>query len=134
MRIMLDTNILITTGLFPNITVNHFIEYIVSEHELVLSDLVIKEFIEVAGYEKFNRVSAAQEFLKKLKYYEFKTPDVKPIEGVSIRDDNDYPILFSAITAGVDLFITGDKDFLECSVDSPKIMTMAQFGKEFISS
>jgi hypothetical protein len=43
MRIMFDTNVLISAGLFPNEQINHLIEFIVTEHELVLSDVITDE-------------------------------------------------------------------------------------------
>jgi predicted nucleic acid-binding protein len=48
MRIMLDTNILISAGLFPNRRMDMIIEFIVQYHELVLPDLVIDEFLKVS--------------------------------------------------------------------------------------
>ena len=44
-----------------------------------------------------------------------------------IRDVDDRPILRSAIKNGASILITGDKDFLESAITSPKIMTAAQF-------
>ena len=44
-----------------------------------------------------------------------------------IRDVSDRPILRAAIAAGVDILITGDKDFLESNVSVPRIMTIAEF-------
>ena len=44
-----------------------------------------------------------------------------------IRDVNDRPILRAAINAKADILLTGDKDFLESGIDSPKIMTAADF-------
>ena len=41
----------------------------------------------------------------------------------------DRPILRSALSANVDILLTGDKDFLESSVIRPKIMTAAEFIK-----
>ena len=46
-----------------------------------------------------------------------------------IRDIQDRPILRAAITAKVDVLLTGDKDFLESGVKSPAIMTPAEFLK-----
>ena len=40
---------------------------------------------------------------------------------------NDRPILRAAIKAESDVFLTGDKDFLESDVTDPKIMTAAEF-------
>ena len=44
-----------------------------------------------------------------------------------IRDVNDRPILRAAINAKADILLTGDKDFLESGIDTPKIMTAADF-------
>lgn len=129
---MLDTNILISAAFFPNDRMNEMIEVISSEHELVLSDLIANELIEVASYPKFNKVQEAKNYLKGLSYREYKTPPIKQIEGLSIRDDKDYPILFSAVKSGVDIFITGDKDFVECGINSPKIMTVQEFCSKYI--
>ena len=44
-----------------------------------------------------------------------------------IRDIGDRPILRAAIKAGVDVLISGDNDFLESAVTTPRIMTATQF-------
>jgi predicted nucleic acid-binding protein len=45
----------------------------------------------------------------------------------SIRDINDRPILRAAISANADIFLTGDKDFLESGIKHPKILTASEF-------
>ena len=134
MHIMVDTNILLSAALFPNKRINSIFEYIEREHTLVICDLVVEEFIEVAGYPKFNMTAAAQEFLRKLHFDEYKTPKVVPLKGISIRDNDDYDILFSAINSKVDVFLTGDKDFLESEVKTPKMMTLSQFEENYINN
>ena len=37
------------------------------------------------------------------------------------------PILRAALHAKADILLTGDKDFLESGIDTPKIMTAADF-------
>lgn len=49
----------------------------------------------------------------------------------SVRDEKDSPILATAILENVDVFITGDKDFLVLDVEMPDIMTMADFLERF---
>ena len=44
-----------------------------------------------------------------------------------IRDAADRPILRAAIASGVDVLLTGDKDFLESGIKQPKIITAAEF-------
>jgi predicted nucleic acid-binding protein len=46
-----------------------------------------------------------------------------------IRDISDRPILRAAVAAGVDIIVTGDKDFLESGIGKPRIMTAAEFAK-----
>ena len=46
-----------------------------------------------------------------------------------VRDVDDRPILRAAIEAKADILLTGDKDFLESSIEHPAIMTPAEFLK-----
>ncbi|MCR5661604.1 MAG: putative toxin-antitoxin system toxin component, PIN family [bacterium] len=44
-----------------------------------------------------------------------------------IRDENDRPLLRAALSAGADIFLTGDKDFLDSNIKKPKIMPPSSF-------
>lgn len=44
-----------------------------------------------------------------------------------IRDPKDRPILRAGLSSNADLFLTGDKDFLESSVKEPRIISVADF-------
>ena len=56
-----------------------------------------------------------------------KTPE-DAIEAESkVRDVKDRPILRAAVDAHADLFLTGDKDFLDSSVEDPRIISVAAF-------
>ena len=48
-----------------------------------------------------------------------------------MRDINDSPILATAIMEGIDVFVTGDKDFLVLDVDMPEIVTIVEFLKQY---
>jgi predicted nucleic acid-binding protein len=48
-------------------------------------------------------------------------------EEALIRDESDRPIFHAAVAADVDVFVTGDKDFLESGIENPKIMMAAEF-------
>ena len=43
------------------------------------------------------------------------------------RHNKDLPILRVALDAHADLFLTGDKDFLESSVTDPRIISVPDF-------
>ena len=47
------------------------------------------------------------------------------------RDEKDSPILATAIMEGIDVFLTGDKDFLVLDVETPEILTMKDFLEQY---
>lgn len=49
-----------------------------------------------------------------------------------IRDEKDYPVLYTAIREDVDVLITGDKDFSDVAVEHPEILTPAQFMERYV--
>lgn len=56
------------------------------------------------------------------------TPKVLDLsEFPEMRDTKDSPILVTAIMEGIDVFVTGDKDFLVLDVDIPEIITITEF-------
>lgn len=48
-----------------------------------------------------------------------------------MRDAKDSPILATAIMEEIDVFLTGDKDFLVLDVEQPEILTMADFLEKY---
>ncbi len=55
------------------------------------------------------------------------TPEVEAADEGKLRDPKDRPILRAALNAHADLFLTGDKDFLESAVTDPRIISVADF-------
>lgn len=51
-----------------------------------------------------------------------------------IRDINDHPVLYTAIIENIDIFITGDKDFLDVEIEMPEIMTPREFLERVIKN
>ena len=56
-----------------------------------------------------------------------QTPEEELAVEKEIRDLKDRPILRAALNAHADLFLTGDKDFLESAVTDPRIISVASF-------
>jgi predicted nucleic acid-binding protein len=48
-----------------------------------------------------------------------------------MRDAKDSPILATAILEEIDVFLTGDKDFLVLDVEIPEIMSMSEFLEKY---
>lgn len=126
MRILVDTNILISAVLFPHSRVAQTLLYITEHHSVVLCDLNIYELREVLKRKKPDKLPDAEVLLAELSYE--LIPAAYHVEKM-IRDASDQPILNSAIIADLDVILTGDKDFLCLEMNHPRCMSVADFLK-----
>ena len=126
MRILIDTNILLSAILFPQSKVAHTFLYITEHHDVVLCDRNIYELREVLKRKKPEKLPVAEAFLEEFSYE--LIPAVFLTEK-QIRDKKDQPILNAAIVADVDIILTGDKDFLCLQMEHPKCMSVTDFLK-----
>ena len=131
MRVMLDTNVLVSMVLFQSASFRRMMEIIAEHHVLVLSSYVIDELFEVTDRKFPTRRYIIERFMRKLSYEMVYTPSQIDDDLFSIRDVKDYPVLYSAIIENVDIFVTGDKDFDDVDIEKPKIYTPAEFLREF---
>lgn len=127
MRIMLDTNILISAFVFRSKIMNEVIETILMEHKLVLSSFVVDELKRVVSRKFQSKSIVLDEFLTAIPYELVYTPEIMDENLFEIRDKMDYPVLYTAIIEDVDILVTGDKDFLDVEIEKPDILTPAQF-------
>ncbi len=133
MRIMFDTNILISAGVFAGKRLTKLAVQISDEHTVVLSSRIVDEMWAVIKQKFPERAPILEAFLKHLSFEMAYTPkEIDPDIFPKIRDPKDYPILASAIIADVDVFITGDKDFAGLDVERPTIMTIAEFAESYL--
>lgn len=132
MRIMLDTNVLVSMLFFPSEQFRQILDYITRTHKLVLSSFVIDELFAITARKFPTKKYAVDAFLSDLSYELVYTLHNMKGNLFEIRDRNDYPVLYTAIIENVDIFITGDKDFLDVDVEIPKIMMPADFIEKFI--
>ena len=98
--------------------------YVASIHELVLCDRNIAEMRDVIKRKTPDVLADAEVFLAELSYE--LIPSIEEAEKL-IRDPKDQPIINAAIVGGIDVILTGDKDFLSLCLDFPKPMTITQF-------
>lgn len=130
MIISVDTNILIQASLGSNVICN-MLDYIINNHILVLSNYVIDEYREVLKRDYIKRYKP-NNILNLLQYKVINNHVNDKNIAIHIRDENDYDILLDVITGGIDVFITNDKDFIESSIKSTKVLTSIQFYDEFM--
>jgi predicted nucleic acid-binding protein len=124
---MLDTNVLISAIVFPNDRMNSLIYKAALDHQLVLSSYIIDELLEVTERKFPVRIKDVDLFLTRLPYELVYTPKERKLDLFTIRDIDDYPVLYSAIVEDVDLFVTGDDDFKDVEIERPEIITPAEF-------
>ena len=130
MRIMIDTNVIISAALFPNgKAAKAFFKAMMPPYEPIVCDYIVDE-LHRKFQEKFpEKQTELEAFLfQALSFIEVvKTPEEIIAEEKKVRDVKDRPILRAALDAHADLFLTGDKDFLESSITDPRIISVAEF-------
>jgi putative PIN family toxin of toxin-antitoxin system len=127
MRVMLDTNVLISAIVFPNDRMDSLIFKASLDHQLVLSSYIVDELLRVTEKKFPSKVKDIDLFLTRLPYELVYTPKERKLDLFTIRDIDDYPVLYSAIVEDVDLFVTGDDDFKDVEIEKPEIITPSEF-------
>ena len=106
---------------------------IMEDHRLVLSSYVIDECYEVVERKKPSLIQALDRLFESIPFEMVHTPQILPKHGwFTIRDKDDEKVLYSAISADVDILITGDKDFSAVEVEKPEILTPSQFNEKYL--
>jgi len=132
LRVMLDTNIFISAIFFPSDQTRELVERLTKAHQIVICDYVIEEMRLVVERKFPKKKEDLDRFFVELPYELVYTPKSLVMnEFPTVRDAKDSPILATAIMEGIDVFLTGDKDFLVMDVEEPKIMTMAEFLEKY---
>lgn len=132
MRIMLDTNVLVSAILFRSENLSRLIEKVAEDYTLVLSTYVVEELKSVVERKFPSKMKAIEKFLTALSYeleYSPESYDGTPL--FEIRDEKDYMVLHTAILADVDILITGDKDFADVDIERPEMLTPKEFLEKY---
>ena len=130
MKVMIDTNIIISAALFPNgRAAQAFEKALCPPYQPLICDYIVDELHRKFRTKFPDRVTELEAFLfNALPYlHVVKTPVEETRMENAIRDPKDRPILRAALDAHADLLLTGDKDFLESAVVNPKIVSVADF-------
>lgn len=130
MKVLIDTNILISAALRPTGTpYEAYVKAVTYLNRGVVCEQNIDELYRVWNRKFPNKISALEAFLSRalLTLEIVPTPGEDSEQERQIRDVKDQPILRAALNAHVDVLLTGDRDFLESGLLHPRIMTAAQF-------
>ena len=130
MRILIDTNILISAALFPGSKPHlAYLKAVSYPNVAFISDQNIDELRRVFNRKFPRKIDAMEGFLAlaipALRIIPTPTDDIE--DEAKIRDAADRPILRAAREAHVDVLLTGDRDFLESGIENPDILTASEF-------
>lgn len=132
MRIMLDTNILVSIIFFPSSVTREFTRQVGLGNRIVLCDYVIEELRLVVDRKFPERKKILEQFFYELPFELVCTPkDLNLEDFPAVRDSKDTPILATAILENIDILITGDKDLRVVETEYPEIMTMGEFIEKY---
>lgn len=93
MRIMIDTNILISIYLFPNPSMRKLVDTITDHHKIVLPSFVIDELKTVIKRKFSTKYQVLDTFLSELPYeYTYTVDRIDADKYPSIRDKKDLPV------------------------------------------
>ena len=130
MRVLIDTNVLISAALNANSTpYQAYIKATSYPNHGLICEQNVDELKRIFSKKFPNKMTALDKFLSiaLLTLELVPVPKEKNRVETQIRDTNDRPILRAAIEAKADVLVTGDKDFLESGIKTPAIMTPAEF-------
>lgn len=130
MRVLIDTNVLISAALNPTGVPSQAYQKAASyPNRGLICEQNVDELKRIFNKKFPNRLAALDKFLSTalLTLELVPTPSDELATETLIRDVKDRPILRAAIEARADVLLTGDKDFLESGVEHPAIMTPAEF-------
>jgi uncharacterized protein len=136
MRVILDANLYISLLLKPDGhgTVNRLFDLgFKGQFTILLLDELIAELWEATRTRPYlkERIesSALHELIERISAVSERMPPLVREPQRTFRDPDDDYLLPSAIMAGVDYLVSGDKDVLALRdvIDQPKILTAAEF-------
>ena len=130
MRVLIDTNVLISAALSANgVPYQAYVKAVTYPNHGLICEQNVDEMKRIFNKKFPNRLAALDRFLSiaLLTMELVPIPTDEDIAELQIRDVKDRPILRAAMKAGADVLLTGDKDFLESGLKNPTIITPAEF-------
>ena len=133
LKILFDSNVLISAMFSKNSTPARAIDLAIELGAFTICEQnfeKVSRFIRENSNRKFANASRVLRLILTMAK-NIPTPTDEIDQELLIRDETDRPILRAAVSANVDIIISGDKDFLEAGIDKPKILTARDFIDQF---
>ena len=117
MKVVLDTNVLVSGLMFPGGVPGRIVEaWFDARFDVVSSREQLEEVARVLAYPKIRRILGWDDrrievFVEGL-YLNTDLAEPEPATFAGLRDDSDMPILGALVSSGADVLVTGDQDLL----------------------
>lgn len=124
MKVMLDTNVLVSAFVFGGKVWDVLNILFDTDCKIYVSEYVDAEFKRILNEKWSERADKI--------YSMYLSTDFVFCSSTSetfgiLRDEKDIPVLSDAIYHGIDILLTGDKDFLESNLTAPMIISPQEF-------
>ena len=129
MKVMLDTNVLISAFVFGGKILDLLEILFDMKCNLYVSEYVDAEFKHIPDKKWGTRADKIYALYRSVDFV-FCSSTAETLG--HLRDEKDIPVLSDAIYHGVDILLTGDKDFLESGIETPKIISPSELLESFL--
>jgi len=130
MRVLIDSNVILSAIYSPN-SIPHqaYKKAVDTPYQGLICTFSVEELRRVFNRKLPHRIPHLERFLAEtISVVEIvPIPSIAHVDEEKIRDVKDRQILRAAISAGAEILLTGDKDFLESGLQIPRMMTAAEF-------
>ena len=114
MRVVVDTNILVSFAIRPNQNFERLFDYLAKHCITLISDDTVAELFTVLNRDKFRKYIRQDSAMDYIEWYVGISESVTVTESViACRDPKDDKFLSLAVAGKADCIIAGDSDLLE---------------------
>ena len=130
MRVIIDSNVIISAALFKSKVMSKVMRAIATNHHLVLTNSIIDEVKAVVSKKFPARLSNFENFFASLDF-EYQHLPSSNFDNIQIRDKNDKHIIASALITNAEVLITGDEDFFDYEYEDLEILRPSDFLEKY---
>ena len=134
MRVVFDTNILVSFAIRPNTNFQRIFDYVAEHGVSLVSDETIGELLNVLSRNKFRRYIPLDQSLEYVARYAAISEHTSIVDQVvACRDPDDDKFLSLAVAGGANCIIAGDQHLVEMmEFRSIPIYRPAEFARLFV--
>ena len=126
MRILVDTNVLVSAVVFDGSPEKLLKTLVEKNYRVFITTYIEKEFFDIIDLKWKDKADVLRGVFYKMDFSVLKSTD--EVLG-NLRDPKDIAVLSDALYYHADVILTGDKDFLESGYKTPKMLSVSDMWK-----